>query len=153
VTGKGVANPGNFKVRIGTSTTELVEAAGGLPENTGKIISGGPMMGKAVASLDIPVTKGTSGILLIQEQESKREEYIECIRCSRCVSVCPMGLEPFLLMTVGQKQIFDRAEKERVMDCIECGSCSYTCPSNRPLLDYIRFGKAKVGQIIRSRKK
>ena len=77
VTGKGVANPGNFKVRIGTSTTELVEAAGGLPENTGKIISGGPMMGKAVASLDIPVTKGTSGILLIQEQESKREEYIE----------------------------------------------------------------------------
>ena len=153
VTGKGVANPGNFKVRIGTPTTELVEAAGGLPENTGKIISGGPMMGKAVASLDIPVTKGTSGILLMPEQESKREEYIECIRCSRCVSVCPMGLEPFLLMTVGQKQIFDRAERERILDCIECGSCSYTCPSNRPLLDYIRFGKAKVGQIIRSRKK
>ncbi len=153
VTGKGVTNPGNFKVRIGTSTTELVEAAGGFPENTGKIISGGPMMGKAVASLDIPVTKGTSGILLMQEQESKREDYIECIRCSRCVSVCPMGLEPFLLMTVGQKQIYDRAEKERIMDCIECGSCSYTCPSNRPLLDYIRFGKAKVGQIIRSRKK
>ena len=153
VTGKGVANPGNFKVRIGTSTTELVEAAGGLPENTGKIISGGPMMGKAVASLDIPVTKGTSGILLMPEQESKREEYIECIRCSRCVSVCPMGLEPYLLMTVGQKQIFDRAERERILDCIECGSCSYTCPSNRPLLDYIRFGKAKVGQIVRSRKK
>ena len=153
VTGKGVSNPGNFKVRIGTPTTELVEAAGGLPENTGKIISGGPMMGKAVASLDIPVTKGTSGILLIPEQESKREEIIECIRCSRCVSVCPMGLEPYLLMTLGQKQIFDRAEKEHVLDCIECGSCSYTCPSNRPLLDYIRFGKAKVGQIVRSRKK
>ncbi|HSH18801.1 MAG TPA: 4Fe-4S dicluster domain-containing protein, partial [Draconibacterium sp.] len=72
---------------------------------------------------------------------------------SRCVSVCPMGLEPYLLMTCGQKQIFDRAENERVMDCIECGSCSYTCPSNRPLLDYIRFGKGKVGQIIRTRKK
>jgi electron transport complex protein RnfC len=153
VTGKSVANPSNFKVRIGTSTTELIEAAGGLPENTGKIISGGPMMGRAVVSLDVPVTKGTSGILIMPTEEAKRREFMECIRCSRCVSVCPMGLEPYLLMTCGQKQIFDRAENERVMDCIECGSCSYTCPSNRPILDYIRFGKAKVGQIIRTRKK
>lgn len=153
VTGKSIAKPSNFKVRIGTATTELIEAAGGLPENTGKIISGGPMMGRAVASLDIPVTKGTSGILVMPDNDSKRQEYLECIRCSRCVSVCPMGLEPYLLMTLGQKQIFERAENERVMDCIECGSCSYTCPSNRPLLDYIRFGKAKVGQIIRTRKK
>ncbi len=153
VTGKGVAKPANFKVRIGTSTSELIEAAGGLPENTGKIISGGPMMGRALMSLDVPVTKGTSGILVIQNEETKRREQMDCIRCSRCVSVCPMGLEPFLLMTLCQKQIFDRAENEHVMDCIECGSCSYTCPSNRPLLDYIRFGKAKVGQIIRTRKK
>jgi len=153
VTGKGVTKPSNFKVRIGTPTTELLEAAGGLPENTGKIISGGPMMGKALASPDVPVTKGTSGILLMENQEANRKAYIECIRCSRCTSVCPMGLEPYLLMTLGQKQIFDRAENERVMDCIECGSCSYTCPSNRPLLDYIRFGKAKVGVIMRSRKK
>ena len=153
VTGKGIAKPSNFKVRIGTATTELIEAAGGLPENTGKIISGGPMMGRAVVSLDIPVTKGTSGILVLPVEEAKRAEYMDCIRCSRCVSVCPMGLEPYLLMTLGQKQIFDRAENERVTDCIECGSCSYTCPSYRPLLDYIRFGKAKVGQIIRTRKK
>jgi len=153
ITGKGVANPSNFKVRVGTATTELVEAAGGLPENTGKIISGGPMMGRAVASLGIPVTKGTSGILLMPEQESVRGDYISCIRCSRCVSVCPMGLEPYLLMTLGEKHVFDRLEDEKVMDCIECGSCSYTCPSNRPLLDYIRFGKGKVGQIMRSRKK
>jgi electron transport complex protein RnfC len=153
VTGKGLANPSNFKVRIGTATSELIEAAGGLPENTGKIISGGPMMGRAIASLDIPVTKGTSGILLMQNEESKRGGYMDCIRCSRCVSVCPMGLEPYLLMTFGEKKIFDRAEEDRVMDCIECGSCSYTCPSNRPLLDYIRFGKGKVGAIIRSRKK
>ena len=153
ITGKGVSNPSNFKVRVGTSTTELVEAAGGLPENTGKIISGGPMMGRAVASLDIPVTKGTSGILLMQDEDSQRGEYIGCIRCSRCTSVCPMGLEPYLLMTLGEQQIFDRAEEEKIMDCIECGSCSYTCPSNRPLLDYIRFGKGKVGQIMRSRKK
>jgi electron transport complex protein RnfC len=153
VTGKGVTKPSNFKVRIGTATSELIEAAGGLPENTGKIISGGPMMGRAIASLDVPVTKGTSGILIIQNEDARRREYIDCIRCSRCVSVCPMGLEPYLLMTLGQKQIFDRAENERVMDCIECGSCSYTCPSDRPILDYIRFGKAKVGQIIRTRKK
>jgi len=153
VTGKGVSNPVNLKVRIGTSTTELIEIAGGLPENTGKIISGGPMMGRAVASLDVPVTKGTSGILLMENENAKRGEYINCIRCSRCSTVCPMGLEPYLLMTLGEKQMFDQAENDRIMDCIECGSCSYTCPSNRPLLDYIRYGKGKVGQIIRSRKK
>ncbi len=153
ITGKEIEKPANFRIRIGTATSELLEAAGGLPENTGKIISGGPMMGRAIASVDVPVTKGTSGILIIPDGEAKRKEYMECIRCSRCVSVCPMGLEPYLLMTLGQKQIFDRAEENKVMDCIECGSCSYTCPSNRPLLDYIRYGKGKVGQIIRSRKK
>ena len=153
VTGKNIAKPSNFKVRIGTATAELIEAAGGLPEDSGKIISGGPMMGRAIVSLDIPVTKGTSGILVMPGGEASRGEYMECIRCSRCVTVCPMGLEPYLLMTLGVRQIFDRAENEKVMDCMECGSCAYTCPSNRPLLDYIRFGKAKVGQIIRTRKK
>jgi len=153
ITGKALEKPSNFLVRIGTATSELVEAAGGLPENTGKIISGGPMMGRAIASLEVPVTKGTSGILLMDETETKRKETIACIRCSRCASVCPMGLEPYLLMTLGEKQIFDRAENERIMDCIECGSCSYTCPSNRPLLDYIRYGKGKVSAMIRSRKK
>lgn len=152
VTGKSVINPSNFKVRIGTSISELIEAAGGLPENCGKIINGGPMMGKAVANTEIPVTKGTSGILMMPEKESKRSEVMPCIRCSRCVSVCPMGLEPFLLMTLSEKQIWDRTEYERVMDCMECGSCSFTCPANRPLLDYIRLGKGKVGALIRSRK-
>ncbi|MGC9352918.1 MAG: electron transport complex subunit RsxC, partial [Mariniphaga sp.] len=153
ITGKAVSKPSNFLVKIGTPTSALIEAAGGLPEDTGKVISGGPMMGRAIASLNVPVTKGTSGILLMEKEESKREPVIACIRCSRCVSVCPMGLEPYLLMTLSEKQIFDRAEEDKIMDCIECGSCSYTCPSNRPLLDYIRFGKGKVGQIIRSRKK
>ncbi len=152
VTGKSVKNPANFKVRIGTSVSELIEAVGGLPENCGKIINGGPMMGKAVANPEIPVTKGTSGILMMSDKESKRGEVMPCIRCSRCVSVCPMGLEPFLLMTLSEKQIWDRTEYERVMDCIECGSCSYTCPANRPLLDYIRLGKGKVGMLIRNRK-
>lgn len=152
VTGKGLANPSNFLVRIGTPVTELIEKAGGIPENTGKIIMGGPMMGKAVASPEIPVTKGTSGILLLEDSTSLRKKSINCIRCSRCVSVCPMALEPFLLMTLAQQEIFERCEKEKIMDCIECGSCSYICPSNRPLLDYIRFGKSKVGNLMRSGK-
>ena len=153
VTGKEVEKPSNFKVRIGTPTQALIEAAGGLPENTGKIVSGGPMMGRAVPSADVPVTKGTSGILIVPEKEAKRNEAITCIRCSRCVSSCPMGLEPYLLKKLSEKQIFDRAEEDKIMDCIECGSCSFTCPSNLPLLDYIRLGKKEVGRIIRSRKK
>lgn len=152
VTGKSVKKPSNFMVRLGTSVDELIEAAGGLPEDTGKVISGGPMMGKALGVTNVPVTKGTSGILIIPEGESRRGEVMDCIRCSKCVSVCPMGLEPYLLMTVAEKAIYDRAEKEKIMDCIECGSCSYTCPSFRPLLDYIRLGKSEVGKIIRSRK-
>jgi electron transport complex protein RnfC len=152
VTGKSVKNPSNFKVRIGTSIGELIEATGGLPENCGKIVNGGPMMGKAVTNTEIPVTKGTSGVLMLPDKEAKRSEVMPCIRCSRCVSVCAMGLEPFMLSTLSEKQLWDRVEDEHVMDCIECGSCSYTCPANRPLLDYIRLGKAKVGAIIRNRK-
>ncbi|MGD9930461.1 MAG: electron transport complex subunit RsxC [Mangrovibacterium sp.] len=153
ITGKSVKKPSNFLVRVGTPVKDLIEAAGGLPEDTAKIISGGPMMGKAIASLDVPVTKGTSGITIMPAPEAKREQMKSCIRCGRCVTVCPMGLEPYYLMTVSDKQIWDKAEASRVMDCIECGSCSYTCPADRPLLDYIRLGKGKVGQIIRSRKK
>jgi len=153
VTGKSVKKPSNFMVRIGTPVSELVDAAGGVPEDTGKIISGGPMMGKAIASLDVPVTKGTSGILLMPDKEAKRGQSQNCIRCGRCVTVCPMGLEPYLLMTVSEKQVWDKAESGCIMDCIECGSCSFTCPADRPLLDYIRLGKSKVGAIIRNRKK
>jgi len=153
VTGEKLANPSNLKVRIGTPIAELVSFAGGLPEDTGKIVNGGPMMGKAVSSLDIPVTKGTSGILLIPAARSERNPYGPCIRCNRCASACAMGLQPFMLMPLTEKEIWESVEKENVMDCIECGSCSYSCPAGRPLLDYIRLGKARVGQIIRSRKK
>jgi electron transport complex protein RnfC len=152
VTGKTVKTPGNFRVKIGTPINVLIEAAGGLPDHSAKVISGGPMMGKAVSSLEIPVSKGTSGILIMDEKESHRKVYENCIRCGRCVEVCPMGLEPYLLMTLSEKKIWDRTEHENIMDCIECGSCSYTCPANRPLLDYIRYGKTTVGGIIRSRK-
>jgi electron transport complex protein RnfC len=152
VTGKSVKNPSNFRVRIGTPVSELIEAAGGIPEDTGKIIYGGPMMGKAISDLNVPVTKGCSGILILPEDEASRKKVQPCIRCSKCVSVCPMGLEPYLLMSLSQVSMFDRLESDRVMDCIECGSCSYICPSNRPLLDYIRLGKTAVSKIIRTTK-
>lgn len=151
VTGKSLNSPSNFKVRIGTPIGQLIQAAGGMPEDTGKIISGGPMMGKAVTNTDIPVTKGCSGVLLIRKNEAIRKEMSNCIHCAKCVFVCPMGLEPNLLMNLASHALWDKAESNHIMDCIECGSCSYTCPAYRPLLDYIRLGKGKVGNIIRSR--
>jgi len=151
VTGKSLKQPANLRVRIGTPLTSLIEAVGGMPDDTGKIIAGGPMMGKAIASLDVPVVKGSSGIVLLSEKESLRGKIQPCIRCSKCVDTCPMGLEPYLLMPLFQKNLFDRLEEEKVMDCMECGCCSFTCPADRPLLDYIRLGKAQVGKIIRTR--
>ncbi len=151
VTGPGVSKPSNFLARIGTPVSQLIEAAGGLPDNTGKVIGGGPMMGKALSNLEVPVTKGSSGILVFPHEEAHRKPMENCIRCGKCVSVCPMGLEPYLLMIETEKELLDRAESDNIMDCIECGSCSFTCPATRPLLDYIRLGKGKVGQIIRNR--
>ena len=153
VTGKSVKNPGNFLCRIGTPISKLIEAAGGMPEDTAKVIGGGPMMGRTMVNIDSPVMKGTSGVLLINEKEAARRPMRNCIRCGKCVSACPMGLEPYLLMKLSQFNLLERMEEEKVMDCIECGSCSFTCPSDRPLLDYIRLGKARTGAMIRSRKK
>ncbi len=152
VTGKTVANPTNFLARIGTPVSELIAAAGGNLELTGKVISGGPMMGKAMSNLDSTITKGTSGLLLMSKEESVRPEASACVRCGKCIEACPMGLEPYLLSLYSQKQMWDEEEQNHVMDCIECGSCLFTCPANRPLLDYIRLGKNTVGKIIRSRK-
>lgn len=152
VTGKDVKNPCNILARVGTPLSQLIEFAGGLPETTGKIVSGGPMMGKAIAGIEVPVTKGTSGILIIPTLEAKRKAMKDCIRCGKCVKVCPMGLNPTLLMNLTEYEVWDRAEKNAITDCIECGSCSYTCPANRPLLDYIRLGKGKVMAIVRARK-
>jgi electron transport complex protein RnfC len=152
VTGKSLSNPSNLLVRIGTPVRNLLDAAGGLPEHTGKIIGGGPMMGKALISVDVPVTKGSSGILILSHEEAVRRPMYDCIRCAKCVNVCPMGLNPTLLMDATDFQDWELAEKNYIVDCIECGSCSYTCPANRVLLDYIRLGKGKVMGIIRARK-
>ena len=151
VTGKSLANPSNFLTRIGTPMSQLIEAAGGLPEDTGKVIGGGPMMGKALATTDVPVCKGSSGVLIMNEKEARRAAPQPCIRCAKCVNACPMGLEPYLLATCSAHGDWERVEHEMIMSCIECGSCQFTCPSHRPMLDYIRLGKGKVGGIIRAR--
>ena len=153
VTGKSLARPGNLLVRIGTPVNQLIEECGGLPEDTGKVIAGGPMMGKSLLNLDVPVAKGTSGVLLMGSREASRGIVQPCIRCAKCVAVCPMGLEPYLLATVSAHGDFERVEREGILACIECGSCMFTCPSHRPILDYVRLGKAKVGAMVRARQK
>jgi electron transport complex protein RnfC len=152
ITGKGVSKPCNLMVRIGTPLNQLLEVAGWNPESVGKVVNGGPMMGKALSSVEVPVVKGTSGILVLNSNESFRDPVQPCIRCAKCVTVCPMGLEPYLLARVSDISMFDIAEENRITDCIECGSCQFTCPSARPLLDHVRLGKNKVAQIIRTRK-
>jgi len=151
VTGKEVKNPGNFRVRLGTPVTALIEAAGGMPGDTGKVVNGGPMMGKALAMTDVPVTKGTSGIILFPSDLSRRAEVLPCIRCGKCSSACAMGLEPWLISVLSEKAMWEKAEKEKITDCMECGACSYTCPAKRPLLDYIRLGKSTVIRMARER--
>lgn len=153
VTGNSVKNPSNFLARIGTPVRLLIEAAGGLPEDTGKVISGGPMMGKAATNTDFPVAKGTSGVLIMPEELAHRREPEPCIRCGKCVDACPMGLEPYLLSVYSRKKMWNECEEHYIYDCIECGCCVYSCPAARPLLDYMRLGKSTVMGIIRSRKK
>ncbi|MDO4949160.1 MAG: electron transport complex subunit RsxC [Bacteroidales bacterium] len=151
VTGHSLPNPSNFLTRMGTPMSQLIDAAGGMPEDTAKIIGGGPMMGKALMNAEVPICKGSSGVLLMNDKEASRAKEQPCIRCAKCVGACPMGLEPFLLATLSELKEWERLEKEGVMSCIECGSCQFTCPSHRYLLDYIRYGKTTVGGIIRAR--
>lgn len=151
VTGPSVTNPGNFIVRIGTPIEKVLEMAGGIPEDTGKIIGGGPMMGKTYSHTNHPVNKRSSGLLLLPKEMAQPLEEKNCIRCGKCVQNCPMGLAPYLLATQGEMALWDDMEKEQVANCIECGCCTFTCPSNRPLLDYIRYGKQTVMANIRAR--
>lgn len=151
ITGKNVEHPGNYRVRFGTPLNDVVALAGGVPENTGKIIGGGPMMGRAMNSIDMPANKRVSGLLFMPEEESRRIKPENCIRCAKCVGACPMGLEPYLLACQAELEMWGAMEDHNIMDCIECGCCTFTCPSHRPLLDYVRLGKATVGGIIRSR--
>ena len=151
VTGKGLSNPSNYLVRMGTSFEELINLCGGMPEGENKVLAGGPMMGRAVPSIEVPVGKGQNSITLLTGDDAKRKAPQPCIRCAKCVSVCPMGLEPFLLAKGTSMEKWDMLEQEDITSCIECGSCQFTCPAHRPLLDDIRKGKGTVMGIIRSR--
>jgi electron transport complex protein RnfC len=146
-----VSGQHNYLFRIGMPLSFIAEQAGGVPEYAAKIVSGGPMMGKAVANLDASAVKGTASLLYLSKEATKRKEEGHCIRCAKCVSACPMGLEPYLLAKLSEVKNWERAEHEDIVSCIECGSCQFTCPAHRPLLDNIRQGKGTVMGIIRSR--
>lgn len=151
VTGKKIQHPANFLVRIGTPIRLLIDACGSMPKGDNKVLAGGPMMGKALTSLEVPICKGTNSITVISGNEAYRKAAKPCIRCAKCVGVCPMCLQPYLLATLSANHQWERMEAENITSCIECGCCQYTCPSHRHLLDHIRQGKAAVMEIIKAR--
>lgn len=141
----------NYKFRIGMPLSYIAGYAGGVPEDAVKIVSGGPMMGKAIAELDAATVKGSSSLLYLTAEQTVRKAESACIRCGKCAEACPMGLEPFLLNKYARHGMFDELEDNAVQDCIECGCCLYSCPANIPLLDVIRIAKGDVIKLIRGR--
>ena len=151
VTGKKLAHPANFLVRMGTPMIDLINECGGMPEGDNKLLAGGPMMGKALTSVEVPICKGTNSVTILSGDEAKRKPAQPCIRCAKCVSACPMGLEPYLLATASALHDWEKVEAAGVTSCIECGSCQFTCPAHRPMLDNIRLGKSTVMGLIKAR--
>lgn len=144
VTGSAVASPANLEVRIGTLFSDVIEEAGGFSSPPGKVIMGGPMMGIAQWSLDVPVIKGTSGILVMAKDEIDLAGPFPCVRCARCVEACPMNLLPLFLGAYAERGLYTEAEAYRAFDCVECGSCAYVCPARRPLVQAIRTAKTEI---------
>jgi electron transport complex protein RnfC len=145
VTGGGIHEPRNLFVKVGTLISHLIEKCGGLREDAVKVISGGPMMGFALSSLDVPVTKGTSGIVAMSEQEMVHAaDFGPCIRCGRCIEICPMGLMPSMLSIYAEKGFYEGAKEYNLFDCFECGSCAFVCPSKRPIVQLVRLAKSMV---------
>lgn len=144
ISGTIVNQPGNYKMRIGTRIEDIITECGGLKESPAKIIMGGPMCGIALDSMEIPVVKGTSGLLFLGADEVTVEEYAPCIRCGKCVEACPVNLIPSELCTAVERDRFDIVEKLHPFDCIMCGACSYVCPSRRPLSHFIKLAQARL---------
>lgn len=153
VSGEAIKKPKNFKVKIGTLASYLVEKCEGFKKPPKKIIFGGPMTGFAQYTLDIPVTKGTSGILAFTNDMVKEYEYSACISCGSCVRACPANLVPSVMSILVEKGLFEEADKNDVLDCIECGCCSYVCPAHRPLVHMFKLGKAKAMELRRAKQK
>jgi electron transport complex protein RnfC len=147
VTGNGVRTPGNFLCRIGTSLQSLVDQAGGTVGTVGKLIMGGPMMGLAQSSFEVPVIKGTSGILVLQEEQYMHEGYLPCIKCGFCVKACPVHLIPSRLSVLAEAESWKQAETMGANDCIECGCCTYVCPSKRPIVQLVKTTKTKLRKL------
>jgi electron transport complex protein RnfC len=146
VTGRGVKEPKNFLARIGTPYSQLIEEAGGLTEDAAKVISGGPMMGMSQYTLEVPVIKGTSGILVLPKSEVSTQSYGPCIRCARCIDACPMKLQPSLIGLFIEKGQFEDAKDYNLMDCFECGSCTFVCPANRPMVQWVKRAKRELAK-------
>ena len=146
VTGRGVKAPNNFLVRIGTTFSQLIEEAGGLTDDAAKVISGGPMMGMSQYSLEVPVIKGTSGILVLPKSEVSTKPYGPCIRCARCIDACPMMLQPSLIGLFIEKGHYEDAKDYNLMDCFECGSCTFVCPANRPMVQWVKRAKRELAK-------
>ncbi len=142
ITGPGINNPANLLIPIGTPLTDVLDYCGGLKENTRQVLFGGPMMGAPQSDLDVPILKGTSGILCLTDEEVTIKEEFPCIRCLRCVDACPVYLNPSRLGALAKTRDYEGMLEYHVMDCVECGSCSYVCPSNIPLVQRFRVSKA-----------
>ena len=153
VTGKELPSQHNYIVRIGTTYNEIIKhSIGELPATTGKVISGGTMMGKAVVNLDAPTVKGNASVLVIGEKEARRAPETNCIRCGKCMHACPMGLEPYLFSSLVKNGRTEEAKEHNILDCIECGCCFFSCPANKPLTDEIRLGKNRVRAMMAAKK-
>ncbi len=146
VTGRGVKDPKNFLARIGTPFSQLIEEAGGLTDTAAKVIAGGPMMGMSQYTLDVPVIKGTSGILVLPKSEVSTKSYGPCIRCARCIDACPMKLQPSLIGIYIEKGHYEDAKGFNLMDCFECGSCTFVCPANRPMVQWVKKAKKELAK-------
>jgi H+/Na+-translocating ferredoxin:NAD+ oxidoreductase subunit C len=146
VTGRGVKEPKNFLVRIGTPFSQLIEEAGGLTDTAAKVISGGPMMGMSQYTLDVPVIKGTSGITVLSRDEVYSKPYGPCIRCGRCIDACPMKLQPSYIGLYIEKGHYEDAKSYNLMDCFECGSCTFVCPANRPMVQWVKKAKKELAK-------